>query len=267
MSVLCTCADHNSNYNGLQISLRKQFSHGLTFQAAYTYSKTLTDFEGGGGDVGGDSNNPSDLRQAYGPADFDRTQRIIFNYDYQLPGYHQGRELLGKVLTGWSVSGVTTLQSGDPLTFVDFLAGSAYYGGINFSSRAEFCSGMSNSDVGTSGSVKARLNDYVNAAAFCAPPVVSVGGPGTTGTDFGNTGRGILRGPGQDNWDISIAKATRVGGLSEQAHLDFRAEFFNTFNHAQFGDPGEYLHLPSLGVINSTIVAPRLIQFGLKYVF
>ena len=267
MSVLCTCADHNSNYNGLQISVRKQFSHGLTFQAAYTYSKTLTDFEGGGGDIGGDSNNPSDLAQAYGPADFDRTQRIIFNYDYQLPGYHQGRELLGKVLTGWSVSGVTTLQTGDPLTFVDFLAGSAYYGGINFSSRAQFCSGMSNSDVGTSGSVKARLNDYVNAAAFCAPPVVSVGGPGTTGTDFGNTGRGILRGPGQDNWDVSIAKATRVGGLSEQAHLDFRAEFFNTFNHAQFGDPGEYLHLPSLGVINSTIVAPRLIQFGLKYVF
>ena len=76
-----------------------------------------------------------------------------------------------------------------------------------------------------------------------------------------------MRGPGQNNFDISIAKSTLVGGLSEHAHLDFRAEFFNAFNHAQFGDPGEFLNLPSLGVINSTIVAPRLIQFGLKYVF
>jgi len=119
----------------------------------------------------------------------------------------------------------------------------------------------------TPGSVKDRLNHYVNAAAFCSPPIVSIGGPGTTGTDFGNSGRGIMRGPGQNNFDVSIAKMTRVGGLSEQAELDFRAEFFNAFNHAQFGDPGEFLNLPSLGVINSTIVAPRLIQFGLKYVF
>jgi hypothetical protein len=267
MSVLCTCADGDSNYNSLQVTLRKQFSHGLTFQAAYTYGKTLTDFEGTGGDVGGDSNNPSHLSQSYGPADFDRTHRLIIYYNYQLPSYHQGHGLVGKAATGWSVSGVTTVQTGDPLTFVDFFAGSAYYGGINFSSRAQFCPGMSNGDLKTPGSVEARLNGYVNASAFCAPPVVSVGGPGTTGTDFGNSGRGILRGPGQNNFDISIAKTTLVGGLTEDAHLDFRAEFFNAFNHPQFGDPGQYLNLPSLGVINSTIVAPRLIQFGLKYVF
>ena len=267
MGVYCTCANGDSNYNALMVSVRKQFSRGLTFQAAYTHSKTLTDFTGGGGDLSADSNNPSNLAQAYGPADFDRANRLIFSYDYQLPSYAQGRGVAGKALTGWSVSGVTTFQSGDPLTFVDFFAGSAYYGGINYSSRAEFCPGMSNSDLVTPGSVKDRLNHYVNGAAFCSPPIVSVGGPGTTGTDFGNSGRGIMRGPGQNNFDISIAKATRVGGLSEQGNLDFRAEFFNAFNHAQFGDPSEYLNLPSLGVINSTIVAPRLIQFGVKYVF
>ena len=267
MGVYCTCANGDSNYNALMVSVRKQFSRGLTFQAAYTHSKTLTDFTGGGGDLSADSNNPSNLAQAYGPADFDRANRLIFSYDYQLPSYAQGRGVAGKALTGWSVSGVTTFQSGDPLTFVDFFAGSAYYGGINYSSRAEFCPGMSNSDLVTPGSVKDRLNHYVNGAAFCSPPIVSVGGPGTTGTDFGNSGRGIMRGPGQNNFDISIAKATRVGGLSEQGTLDFRAEFFNAFNHAQFGDPSEYLNLPSLGVINSTIVAPRLIQFGVKYVF
>jgi hypothetical protein len=267
MGVYCTCTNGDSNYNALLVSVRKAFSRGLTFQASYTYSKTLTDFTGTGGDLSADSNNPSELGQAYGPADFDRTHRFIVSYNYQFPIYRQARGLAGKTLSGWSVSGVTTIQSGDPLTFIDFLAGSAYYGGTNFSSRAEFCPGMSNNDVGTPGSVKDRLNHYVNASAFCTPPVVPIGGPGTTGTDFGNTARGILRGPGQDNFDISIGKTTRVGGIHEEANLDFRAEFFNAFNHAQFGDPSIYLNLPSLGVINSTIVAPRLIQFGLKYVF
>lgn len=267
MSVYCTCTNGDSNYNGLQISVRKQLSHGLTLQAAFTHSKTLTDFVGGGGDLNADSNNPSNLAQAYGPADFDRANRLIFSYTYQFPGYSQGHGLAGKALTGWSVSGVTTIQSGDPLTFTDFFAGTAYYGGINYSSRAEFCPGMSNANLKTPGSVRDRLNHYVNAAAFCAPPVVSVGGPGTTGTDFGDSGRGIMRGPGQNNFDVSIAKTTRVGGLSEQAELNFRAEFFNAFNHPQFGDPSEFLNLPSLGVINSTIVAPRLIQFGVKYAF
>jgi hypothetical protein len=267
MSVFCTCANGDSNYNGLQVSVRKQVSHGLMFQAAFTHSKTLTDFVGEGGDLSADSNNPANLAQAYGPADFDRANRLIFSYNYLFPGYGQGNGIAGKALTGWSISGVTTFQSGDPLTFTDYLAGTAYYGGINYSSRAEFCPGMSNADLVTPGSVKERLNQYVNSAAFCSPPVVSIGGPGTTGTDYGNSGRGIMRGPGQNNFDISIAKTTRLGGLSEQSALDFRAEFFNAFNHAQFGDPSEYLNLPSLGVINSTIVAPRLIQFGVKYVF
>lgn len=260
MGVYCTCAAGDSYYNGLQIAIRKQLSHGLSFQLGYTYSKTLDDFTGNGGDVSGDSNNPSNLRQALGPADFDRTNRFIVSYNYEFPGYHQNRGIAGKALTGWSMSGVTTIQGGDPLTFIDFFAGSAYYGGINYSSRAEFCPGMSNGDVGTSGSVEARLNHYVNAAAFCGAPAVANG----TGTDFGNSGRGIIRGPGQNNFDIAFAKTTRV---TERSNVIFRAEFFNAFNHPQFADPSEYLNLPSLGVINSTIVAPRLIQFGAKYVF
>jgi len=77
-----------------------------------------------------------------------------------------------------------------------------------------------------------------------------------------------LRGPGQNNSDIAIVKSTRVGGLSENASLDFRTEFFNAFNHAQFGNPGNLVGITgSFGVINSTTVAPRLIQFALKYVF
>jgi Carboxypeptidase regulatory-like domain/TonB dependent receptor len=267
MGVTCTCTNGDSNYHSLLVTLKKQISHGITFQAAYTYSKALTDFEGEGGNLSANSNNPSDLAQAYGPADWDRTNRFITSYTYQVPGYHQGHELVGKALTGWSVSGVTTLQGGDPLTFIDPRAGTAYYGATNTSSRAEFCPGMSSANLGTPGSVRQRLSNYTNSAAFCAPPTVAIGGPGTAGTDFGNTGRGIQRGPGQNNTDISIAKATVVGGLSKEGHVDFRAEFFNTFNHTQFGDPGTTVSTPSFGIINSTIVTPRLIQFGLKYVF
>ena len=136
MSVLCTCANGDSNYNGLQVTVRKQFSHGLTFQAAYTYSKTLTDFEGTGGDVAADSNNPSNLSQAMGPPiSTGHTASFSITTTNSL-AITQGHGLAGKALTGWSVSGVTTVQSGDPLTFIDFFAGSAYYGGINFSSRA-----------------------------------------------------------------------------------------------------------------------------------
>jgi hypothetical protein len=265
MGVSCVCTNGNSNYNGLQAVLRKQFTHGLTFQAAYTFSKALTDFVGLGGNISANSNNPANLAQAYGPADFDRTHRVIFSYDYQLPNVGQSHGFKGKILSGWSVAGVATIQTGEPLTFIDPRAGTAYYGATNTSSRAELCPGVSS--IGTSGSVEDRLNGYVNPAAFCAPPIVTIGAIGTTGTDFGNSGRSILRGPGQNNFDISIGKSTVVGGLAENAQLEFRAQFFNAFNHAQFGNPGTTVATASLGIINSTTVAPRLVQFGLKYVF
>ena len=121
--------------------------------------------------------------------------------------------------------------------------------------------GMGNANVATSGSVRQRLNHYVNAAAFTAPPAIG------DGTDFGDTGIGILLGPGQFNWDISLSKDTKVGGLREDARLMFRAEFFNAFNHPQFGQPVNDASVPSFGQITSDTVAPRIIQLALKYVF
>jgi hypothetical protein len=267
MGVSCVCTNGDSNYNGLQVTVRHQFSHGFTFQAAYTYSRTMDDFVGLGGNLNGNSNNPENLAQEYAPADFDRANRLIFSYNYQFPSFRNGEGIRGKALKGWSVAGVTTMQTGEPLTFYDPTAGTAFYGATNVSSRAQYCPGITSADLGTPGSVEHRLGGYVNPNAFCAPPIVSVGGPGTTGTDYGNSGRSVLRGPGQNNFDISIVKTTRVGGLSENASLDFRTEFFNAFNHAQFGNPGNLVDTASLGIINSTTVAPRLIQFALKYVF
>ena len=76
-----------------------------------------------------------------------------------------------------------------------------------------------------------------------------------------------MRGPHQANLDMALSKRMVVGGLNEAAALEFRAEFFNTLNHPQFADPGVSLGSPSFGKIQSTAVAPRLIQFALKYSF
>ena len=133
------------NYNSLQAAIRKRFSHGLQMQASYTYGRAFTDVVGVNlqGGVAGtvNSNDPNDLRQGYAPADFNRPQRFIVNYVYTFPRFHDGNGFAGKALTDWSVSGLTTAQSGLPLTFTD-PRGGAVYGSFSVS-RAQFCPGSS----------------------------------------------------------------------------------------------------------------------------
>jgi hypothetical protein len=102
---------------------------------------------------------------------------------------------------------------------------------------------------------------FLNAAAFCATPAIG------NGTGYGDSGLGILLGPGQFNWDMVLTKTTTVGGLRENATLQFRTEFFNAFNHPQFNNPATNVALGNFGQITSTSVNPRLIQFALKYAF
>jgi hypothetical protein len=117
--------------------------------------------------------------------------------------------------------------------------------------------------------VEARLGGSVlggpgwfNKAAFGTTPVIG------NGTGYGNSGIGIILGPGQFNWDMSLVKDTKVGGLREDATLQFRTEFFNTFNHAQFNNPSVVdVSKSTLGNIVTTSVSPRVIQFALKYSF
>jgi hypothetical protein len=92
-----------------------------------------------------------------------------------------------------------------------------------------------------------------------------VGADGST--RYGNAGQSILDGPGQFNTDFSIGKTTTVGGIREDAALAFRVEFYNALNHPNFGNPGTTSGTTNFGVINQTSVSPRLIQFGMKYVF
>jgi hypothetical protein len=127
---------------------------------------------------------------------------------------------------------------------------------------------MSAANVATSGSVEQRLGGatggagYFNKAAFSTTPVIG------NGTGYGNSGVGIILGPGQFNFDATLQKITKVGGIHEDATLVFRTEFFNMFNHPQFNAPAvEDVSKSTFGQITSASVNPRLIQFALKYVF
>ena len=270
--------DGISNYNSLQATVRRRMSHGVTVQASYTWSRDLTDLVG----YGANYNNASSLSQQYGQAYFNRPQRVVFSYSWDLPlGHPQG--LLGKLAEGWNVSGVTAIQDGTPLTMTDARAGSIYgvsgsiatsptlntvtFGAVNYG-RAQVCPGGTYGAAATSGGVESRLGGasggpgFFNSKVFsisCTPPAIG------NGFDYGNSGVGILLGPGQSNWDISLVKMTKI---TERHTLQFRTEFFNAFNHPQFNNPGTAVSTPAtFGVIGSTSVNPRLIQFALKYQF
>jgi hypothetical protein len=259
----------DSKYNSLQATVRKQLSHGLTLTAAYAYSRgvTTTSFI---------NFNDPDLPLQYGLTPFIHPQRFTVNYSYDLPfGKHDG--WMDKLTSGWNLSGVTVVQDGTALTVTDTRGGAiyGYSGAASVISTAEFAAGMGNANVPTPGNVLQRLGGtvlggpgYFNKGAFGTIPNVGVTTAGTGGTGYGNAGYGIILGPGQFNFDATIQKVTKVGGIHEDATLVFRTEFFNAFNHPQFSNPSVTDDSKStFGQITSASVNPRLIQFALKYVF
>jgi hypothetical protein len=257
-----------SLFDSAQVTVRKQLSHGLTMQAAYTWARALdtTDHFL--------YNNPN--IENYGPSSYYRPQRLTISYGWDIPsGHHDG--LVGKFVNGWNLSGVTIVQDGQPLTITNTTGGAVYgFSSSNQTSEAEFAPGMGPANIPTSGSVRQRLGGlsaaqgYFNKAAFTTIPTVgAIGGVGGA-TGWGDSGIGNVLGPGQFNFDATLQKTTRVGGIHEGATLVFRTEFFNVFNHPQFNAPsGSQLDASNaaFGQINSTSVNPRLIQFALKYVF
>jgi hypothetical protein len=114
----------------------------------------------------------------------------------------------------------------------------------------------------------ARLNNFFNASAICAIPVIgAINGVGGS-TGYGNLGRNVLVGPGQLNFDAAVIKKTTVGGLHENAYLEFRSEFYNLANHPQFANPTSNAgSAATYGVVSATTVSPRIIQFALRYAF
>jgi len=284
-----TSYDATSNYNSLQITVRKSFTRGLTLQGSYTWSKSLSDVLVDSSN----SNNAGNLAQQYGPTYYNRPQRFIINYSWQIPtGQLKGPAKA--VLGGWTISGVTTIQNGVPFTFVDGNAGTAYgtngQGTTSGFGRAQLCPGMTYGNIPTSGGIKSRLGGYsggpgyFNASAFCPAPAIMPDGVTVTSqaacptcaTLFGNSGVGILPGPGQFNFDTTLSKQFKA---TERISVQFRAEFFNLLNHAQFngispgsGTGGTTSFLPQplnagSSTITTTNVNPRVLQLGLKVIF
>jgi hypothetical protein len=204
-----------------------------------------------------------------GISDFDRKHRFVFSalYDLPTPGFARSSEA-GKLLLGnWQLGTIITSMSGLPIDIVDTGSGSFYglSGGSTVLARPNLV-----------GDPKSNIpaGYFFNPLAFARPVIAagavipSSGGKaiaGAVGTDIGNVGRNILRGPHQNNVDLSIIKRFR---LSESQNIEFRSEFFNLFNTVNYANPISDLNAGSrFGQIISSSNNPRLIQFALKFNF
>lgn len=239
----------DATYNALQVQLQKRFSQGLTFNVAYTYSKNLSD----GGNVNGGGNfPPQDVRCLacmWGPTPDDRTQVLVINHTYEVP-VGAGRKFLhsgvwGAVLGDWDVDGIWTIMSGSHFsptlgTNVSNSAG----GGAQRPDRA--CNGNLSAD-------QRSLSHFFDTGCFVAPAQFQ----------FGNSGSGILVGPGDFNLDLSIHRIFPIG---ERFRVVYRAEMFNAFNHANFDNPNATIGTATAGVISGA-AAGRVIQMALKFAF
>ena len=256
-----------SNYNSLQARLEKQFSQGLSFSVAYTWSHSLDIASNAnlGAQNGGDFRDMRYPNAEYGNSDFDVRQRLVINYLYDLPFGH-GQRFAGDatgaynaLIGGWQIAGITNFSTGNWFTVTS-------------------AAGVSNADGGGNVGTSDRPNligdplakpcvpgTYFNTCAF------GIGTPGT----FGNVGRNTIQGPGYEIWDFSIFKSFAI---KERQQLQFRADFFNLFNHFNplFARSGPQnannatVFNPSnpglFGVITAAR-SPRQIQLAIKYSF
>ena len=214
-----------SNYNSLQARLEKRFSHGLMFEAAYTYAHALDNASSASlGSV-----NNGDFRQQtfpnleYGNADFDIRHRFVFSYAYELP-FGRGKlfgkgasGVLNQIIGGWQMAGVFSAATGNYYTATDIVSvANADCGGtVGFYCSRPNIAGNPNSHPCVAGTL-------FNTCAFAHNLV--------QGT-FGNAGRNIIEGPGYKTWDMSLVKQFPI---REQMHFEFRAEFFNILNHVNY---------------------------------
>jgi hypothetical protein len=252
-------------YNALQASLSQQWKHSLQYQASFTWARLLSpvpDFTTGTNTVGpsGDQNN---LKAGYGPDQNIRPLRFVLALYYSLPGPSPSHHLLSAAVGGWTAATSTVIQDGHQVAIGYTNTNSAY--GINVD-RASFAPGCTAKNLPTKGSDGYRaLNGWVNKSCLTTPAPVANG----TALGFGNTPNGVLRTPDQVVADISLAKSFAVPWPKEGAKVAFRTDFFNAFNHPNFGTPG-LGYTPtasSFGYITAMSTNPRLIQFSLKFSF
>lgn len=285
-----------STYNSLQMSLTRRLASGLQFLASYTFGRSI-DNASGGSDSAGEvrdtiniAGNQFDNRANRGVSDFDRTHRFVLSYLWDLPRpAFAARSTAGRLLfSNWQVAGIFTAMSGLPIDITDGGAAS-FYGlssGNNALVRPSWAPGGTNSTA--TSNIPAGY--FFNPLAFVRPVVLTgqvipssngAATAGATGTDFGNVGRNVLRGPRQTNVDFSVIKRFPI---REFANIELRAEFFNLLNQVNFANPisnvsavpatsidgntGRIVGSPGdFGRIISTSNNSRLIQFAIKLNF
>ncbi len=235
----------NSNYNSLQLSLNRRFAKGLLLSGAFTWSKAI-DFNSGVSS-GTLISHPDSPKFDLGVADFDRTAVLAGSVVWEMPYFKSGNKVAQFVLGGWQPTGLWRFVTGAPFNPVTGRDNSLT--GIN-ADRPNVISEPKLSADRPRGEQVAR---YFEIAAFDQNRL----------GEFGNTGRNSLRGPGSATIDFSMIKNFR---LAEKHSLQFRAEMFNLFNHANLANPVATWGTPTFGRILSA-ADPRLIQLALKYSF
>ncbi|MBV9482944.1 MAG: TonB-dependent receptor [Acidobacteria bacterium] len=232
-----------SSYNSLQLNYRHT-SGRLQILTGYTYSKSLDNSSGYGEQV-----NPFDPRQSIALSAFDSTHNFVVSYNYELP---IDKIAANRLTRGWAVSGITRFATGLPVTLIETddnsLLGTQFTGPIPLGIDVPDYSGGS---VHINDPRKART--YFDIAGFSPEPL----------GQLGNARRRFFHGPGINNWDMALLKDTK---LTENTNLEFRAEFFNVFNHAQFGVIDGNVNSPTFGQVK-TALAPRIAQLSLKLNF
>jgi hypothetical protein len=244
----------NSNYNALEVSLRHVVGR-LELLAGYTYSKSLDNASGWGGGQG-DAINPLNYKITKALSAFDATNNFVTSYRYRLP--FDKLSLPSRLAGGWAISGITRFSTGLPVYLTEpddnSLLGTAYGGPTgNTVDEPNYTPGNLQITDPRNANPATGTNPYFNTALFAAEPV---GGLGTASRRF-------FHGPGINNWDMALIKDLK---LTESKQLQFRAEFFNTFNHAQFGGPqGNFLSSAFGFVTNAN--PGRIGQVAVKFTF
>jgi hypothetical protein len=263
-------------YNSFQASLNKRFANGLNFLAAYTFAKNLGNADG---NVGGFIQNSYRADLEHGPVEPDLRHRFTLSYLYDLPVGH-GRHFLGGMsgvadafLGGWEVAGITTAQSGEAITgqlstdLTNTGTQSPRPDQIANPYDFSFNAASQGSDWGCSNPGHQTLDCWFNQEAFVTPPLA----PGQQSAHAYGTSRiGNLRGPDLVDFDFVLQKNFKI---RESQQVEFRSEFFNLFNHPNFGLPGGgsggYIGVdfPGAAAITNTATNNRQLEFALKYTF
>jgi hypothetical protein len=247
-SIRLSTNEANSHYNGLQFDLSSQVGRDLTLRAFYTYSQTIDPTTGGngGGDLSNVSNPYAGWKYDVGPGGYDRRHNASVNFVYDLPVFrHTENRFVKTTLGGWEVSGIVTMTSGLPIN-PQISGGQGGNGIPNATNRP---------DVVGKVTYPHSVAEWFNTSAYALP---------TLGA-WGNAGHNSIRGPGRDNWNISLFKSF-VLSESRGSRFELRVETFNTWNHTQLNQVSNQLGSSNFGQVTSAF-DPRIFQLGGKIYF